>query len=173
VRSFLENPGEVLERARAELAEDAESENLEERHASLTRRLAAKQAEKGRYVKLLDEEELEVHLVDLKNQVENLKLLISSVEADIARKEGNKLRAQTTEAWLLTLWERVEEVEEDNGIALEKRRELVKLLVEQINVDRNEDGRTQVQITYRFGPPPEDAESVYGVAHSRACKNTK
>src|SRR5215212_4735253 len=87
VRSFLKNPGEVLERVRAELAEDSESEDLEERHASLARRLAAKETEKGRYVKLfaqgyLDEEELEVHLVDLKNQVENLKLLIDSVEAD-------------------------------------------------------------------------------------------
>jgi site-specific DNA recombinase len=178
VRSFLKNPGEVLERVRVQLAEDAKGEDLEERHASLARRLAAKQAEKGRYVKLyaqghLDEEELEVHLVDLKNQVENLKLLISSVEADIGRKEENKLTAQTTEAWLLTLRERVEEVEEDTEEALEKRRELVKLLVEQITVDRNEDGHSQVQITYRFGPPPEEPESVYGVAHSRECGNTK
>src|SRR5215218_3477141 len=171
VRSFLKNPGEVLERVRAELAEDSESEDLEERHASLARRLAAKETEKGRYVKLfaqgyLDEEELEVHLVDLKNQVENLKLLIDSVEADIGRKEENKLTAQTTEAWLLTLRERIEEIEEDTGEALEKRRELVKLLVEQIKVDRNEDGHTQVQITYRFGPPPEEPENVHGVQHS-------
>src|SRR5215208_5717998 len=171
VRSFLKNPGEVLERVRVELAEDAESEDLEERHASLVRRLAAKQTEKGRYVKLyaqghLDEEELEVHLVDLKNQVENLKLLIASVGADIGRKEENKLTAQTTEAWLMTLRERIEEVEEDTGKALEKRRELMKLLVEQIKVDRNEDGHTQIQITYRFGPPPEEPENVYGIQHS-------
>jgi response regulator RpfG family c-di-GMP phosphodiesterase len=171
VRSFLKNPGEVLERVRVELAEDAESEDLEEHHASLARRLAAKQTEKGRYVKLyaqghLDEEELEVHLVDLKNQVENLKLLIASVGADIGRKEENKLTAQTTEAWLMTLRERIEEVEEDTGEALARRRELVKLLVEQIKVDRNEDGHTQVQITYRFGPPPEEPENVHGVQHS-------
>jgi hypothetical protein len=111
--------------------------------------------------------------VDLKNQVENLKLLISSVEADIARKEEDKLTAQTTEAWLLTLRERVEEVEGDTEEAFDKRRELVKLLVERINVDRDEDGRTQVQITYRFGPPPEEPESVYGVAHTRERGNTK
>jgi hypothetical protein len=65
-------------------------------------------------------------------------------------KEENKLTAQTTEAWLLTLRERVEEVEEDTSEALAKRRELVKLLVEQIKVDRTEDGHTQVHITYRF-----------------------
>lgn len=41
VRSFLKNPGEVLERVRVELGEDAESEDLEERHASLARRLQA------------------------------------------------------------------------------------------------------------------------------------
>src|SRR5919107_3284364 len=178
VRSFLKNPREVLERVRAELPEDSESEDLEERHASLARRLAAKQTEKGRYVKLfaqgyLDEEELEVHLVNLKNQVENLKLLIASVEADIGRKEENKLTAQTTEAWLLTLRKRVEEVEEDTGEALEKRRELVKLLVEQIKVNRNEDGHTQVQITYRFGPPPEEPDFVHGVQDSRTCGKAK
>ena len=167
VRSFLKNPEEILERARAELAEDTESEDLEQRHASLTRRLAAKQAEKGRYVKLyaqghLDEEELEVHLVDLKNQVENLRLLISSVEAEVARKEEDKLTAQTTEAWLLTLRERVEELEEDTEDALERHRELVKLLVEQITVDRNEEGHTQARITYRFGPPLEESASIVG-----------
>jgi hypothetical protein len=156
----------------------ARAENLEERHASLRRRLAVKQSEKGRYVKLyaqghLDEEELEVHLTDLKNQVENLKLLISSVEADIARKEDDKQRAQTTEAWLLTLRERVEEVEGDTEEAFEERRELVKLLVERINAGRDEDGNTRVAITYRFGPPPEEPESVYGVAHTRECGKTK
>jgi hypothetical protein len=63
------------------------------------------------------------------------------------------------------LREHVEEVEEDTEEALEKRRELVKLLVERINVDRNEDSRTQVRITYRFGPPPEEPESVRCCAH--------
>jgi hypothetical protein len=42
----------------------------------------------------------------------------------------------------------------------------VKLLVEQIKVDRTEDGHTQVHITYRFGSPPEESETVYGVQHS-------
>ena len=51
--------------------------------------MAAKQEEKSRYVKLyaqgqVDEDELEIHLADLKYQVENMKLLISSVEADLA-----------------------------------------------------------------------------------------
>ena len=55
-------------------------------------------------------------------------------------------------------------VEADTKEAFEKRRELVRLLVGRINVDR--DGRTQVQITYRFGPPPEEPEGVYGVVHS-------
>jgi hypothetical protein len=35
VRSFLKNPGEVLEHVRVELAGDAEIEDLKERHASL------------------------------------------------------------------------------------------------------------------------------------------
>ncbi len=52
VRSFLQNPGEVLERVREQLAEEKEGEGLAERHASLVRRLAAKQEENSRYVKL-------------------------------------------------------------------------------------------------------------------------
>src|SRR5215212_8749148 len=44
VRSFLENPGEVLQRVKEQLTEDQEGDDLEERHGSLTRRLADKQA---------------------------------------------------------------------------------------------------------------------------------
>jgi len=173
VRGFLRSPGKVLQRAREQMAEESEGEDLAERHASLTRRLAAKQTEKDRYVKLyaqghLDEEELEVHLAALKNQVENLKLLISSVEADLAQKEEDKLTAQTTEAWLMTLRERVAEVEADTDEAFQKRRELVRLLVDKITTRRAENGRVEVQITYRFGPPPEEPDSnAYDVSHTK------
>jgi site-specific DNA recombinase len=158
VRSFLENPGEVLERVREQLAEEGEGDDLEERHASLTRRLAAKQEEKARYVRLyaqghVDEEELEVYMADLKNQVENLKLLIVSVEADLAQKHESKMVAESTEVWLMTLRKNLEEIEQDTKEAFESRRKLAKLLVEKITVSRNEEGRAKVEITYRFGPP--------------------
>ena len=45
------------------------------------------------------------------------------------------------------------EVERDTEEAYRHRRELAKLLVEKITVDRDEDGRAKVDITYRFGPP--------------------
>jgi len=48
------------------------------------------------------------------------------------------------------------EVEGDTPEAFQKRRELVQLLVEKITADRDEDGRARVNMTYRFGPPPED-----------------
>src|SRR5215210_4206332 len=173
VRSFLESPGEVLERVREQLAEEGEGDGLEERHASLTRRLAAKQGEKGRYVRLyaqghVDEEELEVYMTDLRNQVENLKLLISSVEADLAQKHEHKMVAESTEVWLMALGKNLAEVEQDTEEAFENRRELVKLLVEKIVVGRSEDGRAKVDITYRFGPGEDRAEipmegSVVGV----------
>jgi hypothetical protein len=51
--------------------------------------------------------------VELKNQVENLRLLIATVEADLARKQQSRLAAKSTEVWFLTLQERVAEVEED------------------------------------------------------------
>ncbi len=52
------------------------------------------------------------------------------------------------------------EVEQDTKEAYLHRRELVKLLVENISVDRNEDGRAKVDITYSFGPPPEESASI-------------
>jgi site-specific DNA recombinase len=176
VKWFVENPAEVLERVREQLVADEEAGELEARHADLTKRLAAKQAEKSRYMRQyarghLDEEELDVYLLDLKHQIDNLRLLIGSVEADLSRSAEDRLAAKNTEAWLLTLRERVEEVEGDAEEAFSRRRELVKLLVERIDVDRNEEGRPRVEITYRFGPPgeagpDEEEEFVAGTRNS-------
>jgi septal ring factor EnvC (AmiA/AmiB activator) len=129
-------------------------EDLQGRHAALSRRLAAKQNEKGRFVKLyaqglLDNDELEVHLADLKNQVENLKMLIASVEADLAAKDEEALVARSTEAWLLTLRENLVEVEQDTEEAFKARRELAQLLVEGISVSRGEDGRPRDHLPVR------------------------
>lgn len=158
VRSFLKNPGEVLERVREQLSGDQEGEDLQERHAALTDRLAAKQDEKARYLRLfakghVDEDELEVFITDLKNQTENLKLLISSVEGDLAQKDENRLVAANTGAWLVSLRSNLVAVEEDTEDAFESRRELTKLLVEKIVMARDQEGRPKVEITYRFGPP--------------------
>ncbi len=158
MRSFLENPADVLQRVREQFAADKEGENLQERLARDARRLTTKQEEKSRYVKLyaqgyVDEEELEVHLADLKNQVENLKMLIGSVETDLATKHENRMVAARTEVWLMGLRKNLAEVGQDTEEAFEKRRELVKLLVQKIAPSRDEDGRTRVDIKYRFGPP--------------------
>jgi site-specific DNA recombinase len=161
VKQFLEDPGETLQRVREQLDEKAdEAGELEARHADLSRRLAAKQAEKDRYIRLyaqdhISEEELETYLLDLKNQIGNLRLLLESVEADLSASAENKQTAKNTEAWLMSLRERIAEVEGDTETAFEKRRKLARLLVERITVGRSEDGQTQVEITYRFGPPSE------------------
>jgi hypothetical protein len=172
VRRYLHDPGEVLERVRGQRDGGRQSEDLEARRDSLAKRLAAKQAQKDRYVRLyargevLDEEELETYLADVANQVENLKLLISSTEADLARAEEDREVAASTEAWLLSLRENLREVEADTPEAFDKRRELVKLLVEGILVSRTEEGRPKVDITYRFGPSTEAAECVPGERNS-------
>jgi len=174
VRRFLHDPGEVLERLREQQAQDRQSEDLEARRNSLAKRLAAKQAEKDRYVRLyargeiLDEEELETYLADVSNQVENLKLLISSIDADLVRAEEHREVAASTEAWLMTLRENLQEVEGDTQEAFDKRRDLVRLLVDRIDVSRTEDGRPKLDITYRFGPPTAKSagEGVDGVRNS-------
>jgi site-specific DNA recombinase len=159
VRQFLEDPGEVLERVHEQLGADDATEGLETRREELSRRLAAKQAEKDRYVHLyaqghISEAELETHLLDLKNQTEHLRLLLGSVEAELSQKRAHQELTEAAHAWLLTLRERIAEVEEDTEEAFRARRQLVKLLVQSITVgEKREDGSIEVRITYRFGPP--------------------
>jgi site-specific DNA recombinase len=161
VRRFLENPGEVLERVREQLKGADNTENLAQRREELSRRLAGKTAEKDRYIRQyarghISEEELDVYLADFRNQTDNLRLLLESVEADLSQEREHKELAETTHAWLLTLRQRVAEVEQDTEEAYLARRQLVKLLVARITAGRrDEDDGTEVRITYRFDPPEE------------------
>jgi hypothetical protein len=86
----------------------------------------------------------------------------------LAAREHDRLAAESAEAWLLTLRERVSEIEGDTPKAYQKRRELVRLLVEQITTSRDEEGRTRVEVRYRFGPPADGEEdglsTVYGAS---------
>lgn len=133
---------------------------LATRREDLAKRLAGSQAEKDRYVRTyaqghISEEELEVYLANLKNQTDNLWLLLVSVEAELSQRQEQAELADTTAAWLYALRDRLAEVEEDNQEAFQAHRRLVKLVVQSISVGKHpEDGRTEIQITYRFGPPP-------------------
>ncbi len=173
VRAFLTNPGEVLERLREQLAEPFDTDELERRREELGRRLATKQAEKDRYVHLyaqghISEAELEIHLLDLKNQIENLRLPLGSVEAELSEKRTQQGPTEAAHAWLVALRERTAEVEEDTDEAFRARRQLVKFLVQPITVGKkHEEGRIEVRITYRFGPPsplPAEAGRALSVA---------
>lgn len=100
---FLENPGEVLERVREQIGGANDGGEFEARREDLTKRLAGRQAEKDRYERTyaqghISEEELEVYLADLKNQTDNLRLLLASVEAELSQKREQAELADTTEA---------------------------------------------------------------------------
>jgi site-specific DNA recombinase len=160
VRQFLHDPGAVLERAREQLSSGDAHAELEARHADLSKQLASKHKERDRWLHLyaqgyISDKELETHLADLRAQLDNLKLLLSSVEDELKAQREHVEIAETTEAWLMMLRERVEEVEAATDEAFVNRRELVRLLVERIDVGRDESGKTRVRITYRFGPPSE------------------
>jgi len=148
---------------REQLEGDDDTEEISQRHEDLAKRLAAKTAEKDRYVRLdaqehISESELAVYLADLKNQTYNLRLLVGSVDADLSQKQGRRALAETTHAWLVTLRQRLAEVEEDTEEALHTPLQLVRLLVAEITAGkRTEDGSTVVRITYRFGPPGGEA----------------
>jgi site-specific DNA recombinase len=166
IRTFVENPGDVLERVKEQMEEQqSQADEIEHRRASLAKRLAAVQGEKDKFVRLyaaghLDDQELETHLLDLKNRISNLTLLIEAAEVSLAREEQDAAAAKSTAAWLASLRERMEELEEDTGEAWRDRRELVEHLVEGITVGRAEDGRAKVQITYKFAPPLQVASGV-------------
>jgi hypothetical protein len=82
------------------------------------------------------------------------------------------MTARSTEAWLLTLRERLAEIEENTPEAFAKRRRLVGLFVEGIALGRNENGQTSVEITYRFGPPESPSEEDGLVAgEQNTCGN--
>ena len=66
----------------------------------------------------------------------------------------------------MALRERVEEIEGDTPEAFQARRRLVKLLVQSISAGKRPgDGRTEIKITYRFGPPPSEASEGSSVVH--------
>ena len=149
---------------REQLKDGDGTEDLSQRRDDLAKRLAAKTAEKDRYVRLyaqghIADAELEVYLTDLKNQTDNLRLLLESVKADLSQKYERKELAETTHTWLVTLRQRLAEIEEDTEEAFHARRQLVRLLVAEIAAGkRTEDGSTEVRITYRFGPPGGEGE---------------
>ena len=92
----------------------------------------------------------------MSNQIANLRLMVEAAEADQHRERLQA--ADTTVAWLNVLRERAEEIEEDTPEALDKRQQLVRLLVEGVTLGRDEDGETTAVITYRFGPPDGTAD---------------
>jgi hypothetical protein len=138
---------------------------LEERRNSLKRRLQEAEGELDRLLNLyatgeIDAEWLTTHIRERDGRIEHLKLLLTSVEADMASSLQEKLAAEQTEAWLRALADNLAEVEGDSIEAFQKRRELVELLVEGITTERDEDERARVNVTYRFGPPPSEAEAL-------------
>jgi Recombinase zinc beta ribbon domain len=163
VRRFLKNQGAILERLREQHDAVDVAGELNVRRKELAKRLAAKQAEKDRYVRAytqghISEEELDAYLAELKKQIDNLGVLLASVEAELSERQERMALTDTTHAWLLALGRRLDEVEEDTPEGFEKRKQLVGLLVESISLGRSQqEGRAEVRVTYHFGPPPDSA----------------
>lgn len=108
VRRFLEDPGEVLERVCEQLGSKDNTAELAVRREELAKRLAARQSDKDRYVRAyaqghISEDELHGYLAVLKNQTDNLRLLLESVEAELSDRRERTTLADTTHAWLLSL----------------------------------------------------------------------
>jgi hypothetical protein len=142
-------------------SEDSTADDaLEQRIEELEKRLVSKVSERERYArlfskKLLDEgdEEALDHLLVLKNQVANLRLMLEAARAEQADSAAQRVIADTAKAYLMALRERTDEIEDDTPEAFIKRQQLVRLLVDGIALGKDEDGKTTVEVTYRFGPP--------------------
>jgi hypothetical protein len=90
----------------------------------------------------------------------NLKMLIESAEAGLAREEQDAAAAKNTATWLTSLRGGLQALEEDTDEAWHARRELVEQLVEKITVSRTEDGRAKIHIAYKFAPPVQSASGI-------------
>jgi hypothetical protein len=142
-------------------SEDSTADDaLEQRIEELEKRLVSKVSERERYARffskrLLDEgdEEALDHLLVLKNQVANLRLMLEAARAEQADSAAQRVIADTAKAYLMALRERTDEIEDDTPEAFIKRQQLVRLLVDGIALGKDEDGKTLVEVTYRFGPP--------------------
>ena len=153
VRAFLADPGETLRRVREQRNAGGRGE--------LEGRLAAKQKEQVKVETEIDNlldsiaHGVSAHRVGpqiaaREQRIEYLSQRIEEIEGEIAHFEAEEERAESAEAWLMTLRDRLAEIEEDAPEAYLERRELVKLLVKSVTVES--DG--SVQVCYRFGPPP-------------------
>ncbi len=115
----------------------------------------------------ISEPELDSYLAGLGIEAETTQLLLDDARSELAAREHDRLTAQSVEAWLLALRNRVEEVEEDTAEAYQKRRQLVKLLVSGVSAGWDAEGRVDVRITYRFGPPEvPDSRELFAVGIS-------
>ena len=162
VKRFITNPGEALRAVRQQLRSEggAADDALVQRVEELEKRLVSKVSERERYARLFskrlldegDEEALD-HLLDLKNQVANLRRMLEAARAEQADSAAQRVIADTTETYLMALRERADEIEGDTPEAFLKRQRLVRLLVERITLRKSEIGKTTVTITYCFGPP--------------------
>ena len=110
----------------------------------------------------ISEDELGVYLADLKDQVDNLRLLLNSIEGELSQEREQAEIADSTEAWLHALRGRADDVEAGTKEAFRTRRQLVRLLVAKVTVGKKpENGQTEVRITYRFSPPPASGVEDY------------
>ncbi len=172
IRGFLENPGETLQRVRRQLTSSDDVAELTARHADLSGRLATKHQERDRYIRLcaqgyITEGELDAYLADLRTQTDNLGLLLEAVQDDLARRHQEAEIAASTEAWLVSLRERIHEVEGDSEEAFRARRQIVRLLVEGIIIEDKRSGdEPRVRITYRFDEPGERGEELCEVSRN-------
>jgi len=107
---------------------------------------------------------LEIHLLDLKNRISNLKMQIESAETDLVREGQDATAAKSTATWLTSLRGNLEAPEEDTEEAWCGRRELIEELVDRIIVSSTGDGRAKVHIAYKFAPP---IQATTGVTNNK------
>ena len=100
--------------------------------------------------------------------------MLEAVETEVAQRHQETELAASTEAWLVSLKERIHEVEGDSEEAFRARRRVVRLLVEGIVIeDKRKGDEFRVRITYRFDEPGEsEAASERGEELCEVSRNT-
>lgn len=163
VRKFLSNPGAALGKLQQRQGGAGKERELKKRRKGLEKRLAAKEAERDRYIRLygtgrISEADLDSYVLETESTAENLRGLIETLDSEMSRRREDENLRTSTAAWLSVLSERISEVEEDTEEAFGARKEIVNLLVEGVYIgERKKKGKPDIRVVYRFGVPERPA----------------
>jgi site-specific DNA recombinase len=163
IQDFARNPGKVVQKLRAQAkAQKNDMQPLHGERDMIVRDIQAKQSERQRVIglvrrALISDAEAEQELTSLQREIEALEKRARSLTKRVDQAEELQTKLASADALLQKLAQAVE------GATEQKKREIIKLLVQGIQVDTVvENGKKvpHIHVTYAFEQAPERISGV-------------